>query len=212
VQPGDTLSGIAKDVLGSSSKWPSVYQENRDVVGGNPNLIYAGEKLTVDPPAAYTGRHRKADATSPSSVASATGAAAAVSVPVAAGSVTQNLVTIAKFLVQHGYSHAAAAGVAGDVAGESTGNPESVGSGGGGIIGWTPLPAGLVTGNPSADLQSQLSALLVYNQQWAQFLPALNAATDPVTAGDIYSRDFERPAVLYSDTRPSVAQAVYGQL
>lgn len=50
-----------------------------------------------------------------------------------------NYIVIARYLVAHGYSGAAAAGVVGDIAGESGGNPESVGSGGGGLIGWTPL-------------------------------------------------------------------------
>ena len=48
----------------------------------------------------------------------------------------------------------AAAGIAGNIYQESKGNPESVGSGGGGLIGWTPLPSGFVTGNVQADLQA----------------------------------------------------------
>src|SRR6202035_1183776 len=46
------------------------------------------------------------------------------------GTATPGLVTVARFLMTHGASRAAAAGIAGTVAGESTGNPESVGTGG----------------------------------------------------------------------------------
>ena len=70
------------------------------------------------------------------------------------------MTAIVSFLLAHGYSHNAAAGIAGNIYQESKGNPESVGMGGGGLIGWTPLPAGFVTGNASADLQTQLAALL----------------------------------------------------
>ncbi len=71
-----------------------------------------------------------------------------------------NVTAIVSFLLAHGYSDNAAAGIAGNMYQESKGNPESEGMGGGGLIGFTPLPAGYVTGNPSADLQTQLEAVL----------------------------------------------------
>ena len=71
-----------------------------------------------------------------------------------------NYGAIVTFLTAHGYSDNAAAGIAGNIYAESGGNPESVGDGGGGLIGWTPLPGGYVTGNPAADLQTQLNAIL----------------------------------------------------
>lgn len=222
VRPGDTLYGIAQAALGDGYKWPTVYAENRAVIGSDPNLIYVGEQLTIGG-TSYTGRHRAvtgeddsvpAGPSSPSSIMPATAApGSTASVSVTPG----DLVSYARFFVQHGYSRAAAAGIAGDIYGESGGNPESVGSGGGGLIGWTPLSSAapnpnIVTGNPAQDAAVQLGDILTYNQVWAQFLPQLNAAPDPVTAGDIYSQDFERPAVLFSDTRPSVAQQIYNQL
>ena len=88
------------------------------------------------------------------------------------------------------------------------GNPESEGTGGGGLIGWTPLPAGFVTGNPAADLQTQLAALLTYNQQWAQYIPALNAAKTPVAAAYIYMTYFERPGLPAASNREDAAAAV----
>jgi hypothetical protein len=125
-----------------------------------------------------------------------------------AGMLPENYATIVDFLVRHGYSDFAAAGIAGNIYQESEGDPESVGDGGGGLIGFTPLPAGYVTGNPAVDLQTQLNAVLSYNQQWSQFIPALNAATNAVQAADIYMNDFERPGIPAASNREGAAQAV----
>ncbi len=120
----------------------------------------------------------------------------------------QNYEAIVQFLMGHGYTGLAAAGIAGNIYRESMGNPESVGTGGGGLIGWTPLPSGFVTGNPAADLQTQLGQLLVYNQQWAQYLPQLNAATSATQAAYIYMAYFERPGVPAASEREGAAAAV----
>ncbi|MHA6762560.1 transglycosylase family protein [Streptacidiphilus sp. PAMC 29251] len=46
VKPGDTLSGIAASAhLGGG--WKALYQENRSTVGGNPDLIFPGQRLDV---------------------------------------------------------------------------------------------------------------------------------------------------------------------
>jgi hypothetical protein len=119
-----------------------------------------------------------------------------------------NYITIVNFLIQHGYTPMGAAGIAGNIWQESRGDPESIGTGGGGLIGWTPLPPGFVTGNYAADLQNQLAQILIYNQQWSQFIPALNAATTPVQAADIYMDYFERPGVPAAINRETAAQAV----
>ncbi len=119
-----------------------------------------------------------------------------------------NVTAIVSFLLAHGYSDNAAAGIAGNMYQESKGNPESEGMGGGGLIGFTPLPDGYVTGNPSADLQTQLSAVLTYNQGWAGYLPALQAAATPADAAYIYVTDFERAGIPAAATREASAQAV----
>jgi uncharacterized protein YukE len=128
----------------------------------------------------------------------------------------QNEITVAMFLVENGYSKAAAAGVAACVAGESSGNPEAVGSGGWGLIGWTPQTPGQYqnlypTGNASADLARQIPAILAYNNSNGN-VAALNSITDPVQAARYYSQNFERPLVTFSDVRPDVATAVYQAL
>jgi len=129
------------------------------------------------------------------------------------------LLAVGQFLVDNGYSKAAAAGVASCVDGESAGNPESVGSGGGGLIGWTPLGSAqpnsnIITGNPSADMVTQLEDLLFYNSnEIGQTLVAqLNSQTDPVAAADFYSQNFEKPAVTDSDVRTSVAEQIFTEL
>ncbi len=119
-----------------------------------------------------------------------------------------NYATIVNFLVAHGYTAMGAVGIAGNIYQESKGNPESAGTGGGGLIGWTPLPAGFVTGNPVADLQTQLTALLSYNQQWTQYVPMLNAATSATDAADIYMNYFERPGIPAAASREGAAAAV----
>lgn len=46
VQPGDTLSGIAGR-LKYSGGWQALYNKNKGVVGSNPNLIRAGQVLSL---------------------------------------------------------------------------------------------------------------------------------------------------------------------
>ncbi len=126
----------------------------------------------------------------------------------ASGMVPANYAAIVGFLTSHGYTGNAAAGIAGNIWQESGGNPESVGDGGGGLIGWTPLPGGYVTGNPAADLQTQLAAILTFNQIWSQYIPALNAASSPAAAAAIYVTDFERAGIPAVGNREAAAEAV----
>ena len=44
VQRGDTLSGIAKKL--GIPNWRTLYEQNKAVIGSNPNLIRPGQKLT----------------------------------------------------------------------------------------------------------------------------------------------------------------------
>jgi Phage tail lysozyme len=142
------------------------------------------------PPAA--GRHR-------APVCAATG-----------GMLPENVGAIVDFLVSRGYTDNAAAGIAGNIYQESGGNPESGGYayGAGGLIGWTPLPAGYITGNASADLQTQLDGVLTFNEALSAGLPALNAAASPAAAADIYVTDFEHASAPAAGTREASANAV----
>jgi hypothetical protein len=120
----------------------------------------------------------------------------------------ENVTAIVGFLLAHGYSDNAAAGIAGNIYQESGGNPEAVGDGGGGLIGWTPLRAGYITGDVSADLETQLAGVLTYNEEWSSYLPALNSAATPADAAYLYVTDFERAGIPAAATRESSAANV----
>jgi len=232
VQPGDTLFGIAQQFLGSGSQWPQVYQENSSQIS-DPNLIYPGQVLDVgqsastsadpssssDPSQGSQGSSQLASQPSSSqqSQSSTSGSvSSSVQQDIADGN---NLLAIAEYLVQNGYSDAAAAGVASCVDGESGGNPESVGSGGGGLIGWTPISSAapdsnIITGNVEQDMTTQLSDILYYNSTeiGQSLVQQLNSQGDPVAAADFYSQNFEKPAVTDSDVVPSVAEQIFSEL
>lgn len=48
VVKGDNLSKIAKNLTGSSANWQAIYNQNKGVIGGNPNLIYPGQRLVIN--------------------------------------------------------------------------------------------------------------------------------------------------------------------
>jgi Transglycosylase-like domain/LysM domain len=45
VRPGDSLSAISARLFGSADKWPYFYYANERVVGGDPDMIVAGQVL-----------------------------------------------------------------------------------------------------------------------------------------------------------------------
>ncbi len=47
VQNGDCLWNIAKKYYGSGSKYTVIYDANKDTIGGDPDLIYPGQVLTL---------------------------------------------------------------------------------------------------------------------------------------------------------------------
>ena len=49
VQKHDSLWVIAKMFYGNGASWPIIYNANKSVIGGNPNLIYPGQVLTIPP-------------------------------------------------------------------------------------------------------------------------------------------------------------------
>lgn len=225
-QAGDTLYGIALRYYGQGRYWRVLYQANRSEIS-NPNLIYAGQVLTI--PQGHEAVTASAPSTSAPSSATTTpapqrdtstqspsGGSSAVQSDIANGN---NLLAIGQYLVDNGYSKAAAAGIASCVDGESMGNPESIGTGGGGLIGWTPLGsaapnANIITGDASQDMMTQLADILFYNSNeiGRSRVGELNSQTDPVAAADFYSQHFEKPAVTDSDVRPSVAEQVFSEL
>lgn len=47
VQPGDTLSAIAQRYYGNAGWWYVIYNANQGLIGGNANLIYPGQRLSI---------------------------------------------------------------------------------------------------------------------------------------------------------------------
>ena len=47
VKKGDNLWTLAKKFYGSGADWKKIYEANRGVIGGNPNLIYPGQTFTI---------------------------------------------------------------------------------------------------------------------------------------------------------------------
>lgn len=47
VRSGDCLWNIAKKLYGSGAQYKKIYDANRGIIGGNPNLIYPGQVLTI---------------------------------------------------------------------------------------------------------------------------------------------------------------------
>lgn len=46
IQRGDTLSGIAKRFYGDASKWPRLFEANREIIK-DPDKIYPGQKIVI---------------------------------------------------------------------------------------------------------------------------------------------------------------------
>jgi nucleoid-associated protein YgaU len=46
VKPGDSLSKIAKKLLGDASRWPEIYEANKDKIE-NPDLIYPDQEFYI---------------------------------------------------------------------------------------------------------------------------------------------------------------------
>ena len=47
VKSGDCLWNIAKALYGNGADYTKIYEANKDIIGGNPNLIYPGQVFTI---------------------------------------------------------------------------------------------------------------------------------------------------------------------
>jgi len=47
VKSGDSLSKIAKELLGDAKRWPEIYELNKALIGATPNLIHPGQELKL---------------------------------------------------------------------------------------------------------------------------------------------------------------------
>lgn len=66
VVAGDTLWGIATRFLGSGHRWQSIYEQNRDVIGDNPDRIYPGQRLRIRSAQSSDQEAKQAEDTGPS--------------------------------------------------------------------------------------------------------------------------------------------------
>lgn len=112
----------------------------------------------------------------------------------------QNAQAIYQFLISQGLSPNAAAGIAGNIQRESGGNPESVGTGGNGLIGWTPPLSGAVTGNSAKDLAFQLTQVMKYIITNGSVADINAHAGTPKEAADYFESKYERAGI------PALAQ------
>ena len=46
VKPGDNLTKIAKKICGNYN-WRKIYEDNKDVIGDDPDLIFPGQVLII---------------------------------------------------------------------------------------------------------------------------------------------------------------------
>jgi hypothetical protein len=213
-----SASGAKSSKSHQSGKTAAKAKPSRSARTGSARRHRDATHVPATPPsssASQQGGQSSSPSPSPSA-SSSTNLKAAVQNDIANGNY---LLAVAQYLEENGYSKAAAAGVASCVDGESSGNPESVGSGGGGLIGWTPIGSAapnsnIITGNPSQDMVTQLADLLYYNSSeiGQSLVDQLNTISDPVQAADFYSQNFEKPAVTDSDVVPSVAEQIFSEL
>jgi hypothetical protein len=117
--------------------------------------------------------------------------------PAVSGNQTQNGTTIYKYLRSNGYSPMQAAGAIASIYGESGFDPESAGTGGRGLIGWTPastLPDSAFTGNAANDMSAQLPLILKFvadnGDQGA--VNMMSGATSVNQAAQIWGQKVER--------------------
>jgi phage-related protein len=88
----------------------------------------------------------------------------------------------------------AATGATASIWGESGWNPESVGTGGNGLIGWTPPRPGIVTGNVTRDLAKQLPMIKEFIAQSGDegVIREMMGATSVLQAANLWGKGVER--------------------
>jgi hypothetical protein len=212
---GRSASAGTSDKSSKSGKTSKTARSRHAVRARSPHRSDSTAKPAAAPAPSPQASHGTTKSQRPSGGGSAN-LKAAVQEDIANGNY---LLALAQYLVENGYSDAAAAGVASCVDGESGGNPESVGSGGGGLIGWTPISSAapnpnIITGNAAQDMMDQLSDILYYNSTeiGQPLVNQLDSISDPVAAADFFSQNFEKPAVTDGDVVASVAEQIFSEL
>lgn len=177
------------------------------VVGGL--VLYSGIKgasLTDTARAVLSGNLTVSDTEAIPTGGGSAGTSSASSGPVASGNETQNGTIIYKYFRSNGYTPMQAAGAIASIWGESNWNPESQGTGGRGLIAWTPpskLPNSAFTGNASKDMSAQLPLILQFvaeNGDELYVAQMANAGTI-YNAAEIWGQKVERYGI--DDVHPT---------
>jgi hypothetical protein len=136
------------------------------------------------------------------------------------GSATAGVETVARYIMSHGGTKEAGAGVGGVVSGESGGSPEVLeagGGGGAGLLQWTPASSAgpiqpIITGNVGRDMAVQLIDMMAYidSRGGISAINAGGAAGGPMGAAEVFSA-MEAPRVPGSDIRPGVVSQLFSQ-
>lgn len=115
----------------------------------------------------------------------------------------------AKYLLAHGFTPVATAAIVGSAWGESGDSVESAGTGGNGLIGWTPARAGYVTGNVKKDEATQFPAVVEYIKTNGS-IADMNRFKNVDEALAHFVSQYERPAAPGPDTtiRTPAANAI----
>lgn len=120
--------------------------------------------------------------------------------------VPQNAQTIWTFLRSHGLSQNATAGILGNIYQESGGNPQAGSlSSGYGLIQWTP---GHNYFSGTANIQTQLNAILKYIAGNGSISDINKHASTPQAAALYFSQKYERPGIPMNPTRMQSAADV----
>lgn len=137
------------------------------------------------------------------------GGAANAGAAVGANDSMVNGTIIYRYFRANGFNPMQAAGAIASMWGESSWNPESAGTGGNGLIGWTPPLPGIITGNAAADMQKQLPLILQFiaangDQSAVNMMASAGSVT---AAAQIWDHQVERAGI--NDVHPQgVASAV----
>ena len=122
---------------------------------------------------------------------------------------------IGSILLRQGFDRAAAAGIIGNAYRESLWNPASVGTGGGGLWGFTTSPISLADlqnfakqqGRPWTDVGLQTQFMLMHGGLGMR--GALNALTSPEQTAELFMTDWERPGIPALSERQAAARRAF---
>lgn len=191
-----TSAGTIFSSATDAGRPPNIYRSGGAAGGGKVAAIKTGvpliDKMAADAQGVY------AQSAAIQSLFPKLGPAGGQPGTAKAGSMVQNGTAIFEYLKANlGMNPIAAAGAIASIWGESLFNPDAQGTGGRGLIGWTPagtLPNSAFTGNATADLDAQLPLIVkfVRDNNDMGVINAMNSAGSVSGAANLWMRGVER--------------------